>query len=289
VRLACAPGKEIGMNVRFWRLVALLVATASTACAARSEAAPSAMAGAAMEPQATGAPMRDAPAEPAPASAGAAMPAPPPPPSPATSPAGSPAKDATGRVAEKPAPPGEVASVRAPMLIYTADITMAVYEVAPGIARVEELARQIGGYLARRDDRSITIRVPAARFDEAVKRIETFGDVLHRNVVAEDVTEEFRDLEVRLKSLRAVRDRLEQLLQKAAKVEESVAIERELERVSGEIDRIEGRMKFLRDRAAFSTITVTFAPRRSDEQPKSTFRLPVPWLNELGLGRLLSL
>jgi hypothetical protein len=192
----------------------------------------------------------------------------------------------------KPAPTqpntSEVVAVRGPMLVYTAQLTMAVFEVGKAIGAVEELARDVGGFLARRDDRSITIRVPVARFDEAIKRISTAGDVIHRDVRAEDVTEEFHDLEIRLKNLRAVRDRLEQLLARAAKVEESLLIERELDRVAAEIDRIEGRMKFLRDRASFSTITATFQPR-GQENVSRPFNLPVPWLQALGLGRLLSL
>jgi hypothetical protein len=183
---------------------------------------------------------------------------------------------------------GEVAVMRGPMLIYSAQITMAVFEVNKGLANVEELGREMGGFLARRDDTAITIRVPVGRFPEAVKRIEKMGDMLHRNVTAEDVTEEFRDVEVRLKNSRAVRDRLEQLLQKAVKVEESVIIEKELARVTQEIEQMEGRIKFLKDRAAFSTITVTFEAHRQ-ENVASTFKLPVGWLGELGLGRLLSL
>ena len=76
-------------------------------------------------------------------------------------------------------------------------------------------------------------------FEDAVKRVEKIGDMLHRNVTAEDVTEEFRDLEVRLRGARAVQERLTQLLAKATKVEESVLIEKELDRVSGEIDRVD--------------------------------------------------
>src|SRR4029079_10668203 len=114
-------------------------------------------------------------------------------------------------------------------------------------------------------------------------------DMLHRNVLAEDVTEEFRDLEVQLKGARAVHDRLTQLLAKARKVEESIAIEKELDRVTLQIDRIEGRMKFLKDRAAYSTITVTFQPKATETLSQTPFRLPGKWLNELGLGRLLRL
>ncbi|KYF63185.1 DUF4349 domain-containing protein, partial [Sorangium cellulosum] len=182
-----------------------------------------------------------------------------------------------------------VSASPAPLLIYTAQITMAVFEVGASLGKVEALAQELGGFLARRDDRTITIRVPAARFDEALKRLEGLGDMLQRNVVAEDVTEEFLDLGVRIRNARAVRDRLEKLLDKAVKVEESIQLERELARVAGELDRLEGRLKYLRDRVAFSTLTVSFQPRSTETIMPSGPRLPIDWLNELGLSRLLNL
>ncbi len=187
------------------------------------------------------------------------------------------------------APVAAAVAERAPILIYTAQISMAVFEVNASLGRVEAIGRELGGFLAKRDDQSITVRVPAAVFDEAVKRIEGVGDMLHRNVTAEDVTEEFRDLEIRLKSARAVQARLTELLAKAVKVEESIAIERELDRVSGEIERVEGRIKFLKDRAAFSTITVRFEPKATEQVGGAKVRLPVPWLYDINLPRLLRL
>ncbi|WP_437992651.1 DUF4349 domain-containing protein [Sorangium sp. So ce145] len=184
---------------------------------------------------------------------------------------------------------GEVSAARAPLLVYTAEIGMAVFEVGASLAKVEALARDLGGFLARRDDRTITIRVPAARFDEALKRLADLGDILQRNVVAQDVTEEFFDLAIRIRNARAVRDRLEKLLEKAAKVEESIQLERELARVSSELERLEGRLKFLRDQIAFSTLTVSFQPRSTETLAPSGPRLPIDWLNELGLSRLLNL
>lgn len=184
--------------------------------------------------------------------------------------------------AERPAERGSV-------LIYTAELTMAVFEVEPGLGKVEELGRELGGFLARRDNAAITIRVPADRFNEAIRRIAALGDVLHRSISAEDVTDEYRDVEVRLKNARAMRARLEQLLVKADKIDDSIAIERELGRVTGEIERMEGRLKLLRDRAALSTITVAFRPRTQPSNNPAHFQLPVPWLRELGLVRLLDL
>lgn len=192
-----------------------------------------------------------------------------------------------------PAPTATVAqpsteAQRGPMLIYTATLNLAVFQVAEASKEVETMARDAGGFLARRDDASIVIRVPARKFDDIIKRIEKLGDVLHRNVSAEDVTEQFMDMEVRLKNARAVRDRLQQLLEKATKVEESLSIEKELTRVGTEIETLEGKLKYLRDRVMFSTITVSFQPKQSDTV-KPSVRIPVDWLDQLGLGRLLNL
>ncbi|WP_437969118.1 DUF4349 domain-containing protein [Sorangium sp. So ce260] len=218
------------------------------------------------------------PAQPAAATPAPASPAP----QPGATPAGAAAQGARQGA-------GEVSAAPAPLLVYTAQIAMAVFEVGASLGKVETLARELGGFLARRDDRTITIRVPAARFDEALKRLEGLGDMVQRNVVAEDVTEEFFDLGVRIRNARAVRDRLEKLLEKAAKVEESIQLERELARVAGELERLEGRLKFLRDRVAFSTLTVSFQPRSTETITPSGPRLPIDWLNELGLSRLLNL
>lgn len=209
-------------------------------------------------------------------------PPPPPPPPKSTTPSGTQgqgdSKDAQSAVAKQ-----------GPMLIYTAEVTMASYEVAAQIDKIEALSRELGGFLARRDDTTIQVRVPVERFDEAMKRVLGMGDVLRRNVSVQDVTEEYRDLDIQMKNARAMRDRLAELLQKATKVEDSLLIERELGRVTRELERLEGRLKYLRDRAAFSTITVVFQPRAVERVGSEDFRLPVPWLYDLSLSRLMNL
>lgn len=176
-----------------------------------------------------------------------------------------------------------------PILIYTADFTMSVYEVSKSLDIVEGLAKDVGGFMSRREDRSVTIRVPAQKFQEVVLAIEKVGDVLHRNVVSEDVTAEYRDLEVQLANAVAMRARFEKLLEKANKVEEALAIERELGRITGEIERIKGRLKLLGDLARYSTITVNFSARNTEQVQQGPFVLPLPWLQNVSLPRLLAL
>jgi Domain of unknown function (DUF4349) len=173
------------------------------------------------------------------------------------------------------------------MLVYTAQLTMAVYQVGPGLDSVEQVARDLGGYLAVRGDRRIEIRIPREKFQAAMRAIEQTGDVLHRNVSAEDVTDAFVDMESRLRNAQAMRQRLQQLLDHA-QVKEAIEIERELGRVTQEIEVLQGKLKLLRDRIAFSTITVEYAPK-SGAVAKTSHSLPFFWLTELGLPKLLRL
>ncbi|MCC6647857.1 MAG: DUF4349 domain-containing protein [Polyangiaceae bacterium] len=212
---------------------------------------------------------------------------------PAAPPGASQASQAPARALFGVDAPAQVAApdARLPMLIYTGNLELAVLDTAAALADAEKLAAEHGGYLARRDDRSITLRVPVARFGDAVARAAALGDVVRRDVSAADVTEEFADLEVRIKNARAVRDRLEQLLAKSTTIQDSINLERELARVTSDLERLQGRVKLLRDRAAFSTLTLRFSPKKTDAPPAAPGRprLPLPWVESLGLGRLLSL
>ncbi len=176
----------------------------------------------------------------------------------------------------------------APMLVYKANLTMAVYEAKKALDETEKLAASAGGYLVRRDDASITVRVPVGRFQGTLDAIMKVGDVLHRDVSVEDVTAQYTDLAIRLRNAEVVRKRLEELLAKANAVKDALEVERELARVTDTIERMKGQLKLLRELVAFSTITVSFQAQPSDHI-EPTVHLPFPWLGELGLGKLLSL
>ena len=177
---------------------------------------------------------------------------------------------------------------KAPLLIYNATLTLAVFGTEQALEAVENLAKQRSGYLVRRSDQSITIRVPAAVFEETLNGVGKLGDELHRDVSARDVTEEYADLQIRLRNAEVVRTRLEALLARSNNVEEALAVERELERITQTIEQIKGRLKLLGELVAFSTITVNFQPHAVDRVSPDV-PLPFEWLRQLGLPTLLSL
>jgi len=190
-----------------------------------------------------------------------------------------------------------------PLLIYTGRVGMEVADaptIPTTIDKIIDMAEGYGGYLASRSDMGVVIRVPSRHFRDALTALEKLGDVKRRSVSAEDVSEEFHDLEVKLQNLKAVQKRLQEFLARAANVSDALSVERELERVGREIDQIEGRMRFLRARATFSTITVDLAAKPKQQQvvaqgepppppPPRLINLPIDWISRVGLETLLSL
>jgi len=170
------------------------------------------------------------------------------------------------------------------------------------IDRIIDVAESVGGHIASRKDLSVQIKVPSASFRDAMTKIEAIGGVVNRSVSADDVSEEFHDLEVRLVNLRATRARLQEFLAKAPAIADMLTVERELERVAQEIDRSEGRLEFLRTRASMSAITVALTPKPKADlvvvtpppppPPPAKLRtveLPIRWISEIGIDPLLSL
>jgi hypothetical protein len=105
---------------------------------------------------------------------------------------------------------------------------------------------------------TITIRVPAPQFNEALEKIRKAGDrVLNENVTGQDVTEEFLDLEARIKTQKALEAQFLEIMKQAKKVSEALEVQTEISNVRTEIERMEGRKRFLENQSSLSTIVIT--------------------------------
>ncbi len=163
------------------------------------------------------------------------------------------------------AQPGGIAA--STMLIRTGFATVEVDDVDQGIAQLRQLATRLGGYVANSSLQggadqvraaTLELKVPSQRFDEAVSGLEPLGDVENVSVSTEDVGEEFTDVTARMENARRLEERLIALLaQRTGKLEDVLAVERELARVREQIERYEGRLRYLRTRVATSTLSVT--------------------------------
>lgn len=173
------------------------------------------------------------------------------------------------------------------LLIYTASLQMAVADVDVALAAAQKLAEDAGGYLARLTSDSITIRIPAATFREILDRLRPLGQTVSRQIDVQDITDEYVDLQLRLRNAESLMERLESLLAKAQSLKDTMEIEREMNRLRTEIERIKGRLAQLDKQIAFSTITVTFVKASAAVVLQHRPESPFPWLDELGVERVL--
>lgn len=191
------------------------------------------------------------------------------------------------RAAKASLPEVEDVPDRGQLLIYSGGLVVAIYEVEETQDKAIALVEEMGGYVSTRTSNSLIARVPAPKFRDAMDALAELGDTLDRSWKAQDVSEEVRDLDIRLRNLLGLRDRLVILLEKVETIEEALKIEAELERITLEIERIRGQLKSFEDRIAYSTIEVSFRAKGGEDVPKEDFLLPFKWLNTLGLKSLL--
>lgn len=109
----------------------------------------------------------------------------------------------------------------------------------------------------RRMEVKLIARVAAAQFDSAVTSIEKLAKtVIHRSISGNDVTEEFIDLEARIRTQKALELQFIEIMKQAGRINDAMEVQRQIADVRTEIEKLEGRKRFLDNRASLSTITV---------------------------------
>ena len=190
------------------------------------------------------------------------------------------------RWAAKATVQGDMAKER--MLVHRGDLRVEVARPEEAMTTFRDQVVAWGGHLQSQTDHTLVVRVPVQHFEAAFAWVKQAGRVLSESRQAQDVTEEFVDLGIRLDNARKSRDRLLEVLQKADKIEDILKVEAELRRLTEEIERMEGRKKFLADQVALSTLSATFqaladAPVKKGARQPSRF----PWINRIGAERVV--
>ena len=108
---------------------------------------------------------------------------------------------------------------------------------------------------------NLVVRVPATQFNPAMEEIRGVAQrMIQEKVTGQDVTEEFMDLEARIKNQKALESQFIEIMKRAGKVDDALSVQRELAEVRTDIEKLEGRRRFLENQASLSTINVTLQP-----------------------------
>lgn len=152
-------------------------------------------------------------------------------------------------------------------IIYTANLIIEVKNFQHTLNDIQTQVSNHGGYIVESSmyDESeeestsgqITARIPQDQFREFMDLVEKGSiEVLESSISGQDVTEEYIDLESRLKSKHVVEKRLLSFMEQAEKTEDLLTISEDLAKVQGEIEEITGKMKYLQNKADLATVTV---------------------------------
>ena len=166
------------------------------------------------------------------------------------------------------------------IMIYNAVLYIIVEDKDVSIASIKKHAESAGGHMVSMDSGSIEVKVPAQKFSSIVEWICRLGEVTRKSIEGKDITEEMRDLKIRLNNAEKIRDRFLKLLETAKKTEEALKVEKELERVTENIELLKGRIKYLEENVALSKISVRL--NKSVPDRYIIQEIPVPWVLQLG-------
>jgi len=127
-------------------------------------------------------------------------------------------------------------------------------------AQVVDVASAHDGFVASSTTReragNVTMRVPATRFDPALRDLRELGDIEVQTIQGRDVTAEYVDLRARLRIAKSRREVLLRLMDRAASIEQTIRVQNALDDTQLRIEELQGQLRLLDDRTSLATIRV---------------------------------
>lgn len=176
--------------------------------------------------------------------------------------------------------PDSFAPIVAPaerLVIKDATLSLIVVDPAKSVTEIAKLAESMGGFVVSSNVYqttiaageavqsvnygSIAVRVPADRLIEALELIKAGAvEVENENINSQDITQEYTDLQSRLKNLEAAEAQLQRIMEQAEKTEDVLAVYNQLVMVREQIEVLRGQMHYYQQAAALSSISVSLTP-----------------------------
>ena len=128
-------------------------------------------------------------------------------------------------------------------------------------ASANDVAELLGGFIESSDESrglaTITMRVPSARFGEALAKLGALGRVTNRSEHGDDVTAQFTDLDARIRNLAAQEAVLQDLMRQAKNIPDTITVQQQLSAIREQIEQLTGQRNLLDNQASYATIALT--------------------------------
>ncbi len=168
------------------------------------------------------------------------------------------------------------------MIIYSAGMRIAVFNLEEAMEKAESLPERFGGYVHSMDAGALVLKIPARKLRPAMAELAGYGVVEQRSLSTQDVSAEYVDIESRIRALESTHKQLIELLSKARTVDEALHVRQALDQVGAELEVMKGRMRQLDNLIAFSTLSLSLY-ERGPHTPTPSSNDPFPWVDSLGV------
>jgi TolA-binding protein len=155
------------------------------------------------------------------------------------------------------------------LIIRNASLSLTVADTETALDEINEMVDELEGYVVEANlyqyqeglQAHVTLRIPADSLDVALERVRGLAtEVRSESISGHDMTEEYVDLQSRLRHLEATEERLLEFLDEAEDTEAALAVYEQLRQIEGEIEQIKGRMQYLEQSAAMATVNLDITP-----------------------------
>jgi hypothetical protein len=167
-------------------------------------------------------------------------------------------------------------------IIYTASMQVSVFNLKDAMERAEAMPNKYGGFVQNMTGAYFVMRIPSAQLRPAMEEVAGLGIVDNRTLDAQDVTEEYLDIETRIEVLEVTQKQMMELLTKARTVEEALHVRQSLDAITMELEVLKGRLRRLESLVSYSTLTLNLV-ERGPHTATPTSNDPFPWVDELGV------
>jgi hypothetical protein len=172
---------------------------------------------------------------------------------------------------EEPSPSGagDVTLPSERIIVRNGDVSLVVEDVVSARDEIEQLAVGLGGFVVNSNIFGeeeamrgfISIRIPSEQFDEALTVLRALAlRVTSESTSTQDITEEYIDLQSRLRNAEATESQYLGILDSAEEVDDILRIYDALSQIRFEIEQIKGRIQYIEQISAMSLISITLVP-----------------------------
>ncbi|HEY8909370.1 MAG TPA: DUF4349 domain-containing protein [Desulfosporosinus sp.] len=164
-------------------------------------------------------------------------------------------------------------------------LTLEVATINDVVGKISREVQQQGGYVSESQQNGsdshssaqMTVKIPADKLNALRDSLATWGKVLDQHMLANDITNQYYDSQVRLQTLEAEEKRYLEILNQAKTVDDVLKVENALSNIRQQIEQLKGQLKLWNNQVDYSTVNLSLVTLQSPNVSVKNPWQPIAW------------